>query len=203
MTVSSIDVADVESPAKHLHTDRRIISGTARESQFVSPAWSSDPSYATYTEVSAATSGSHLLTIMGNGSDYSRLLRYDIDLMGARPASDTALVIELHRLATAGDGGTDISSIPYDLADDPYGGVIRELPTSRGEESGQLARHRLNIPINYPNEAARRIEWTVLPGQKPILFGTSTDSGIAFKVLTGLTSCEVSIHVEWATTSYR
>jgi hypothetical protein len=202
VTVSSIGVDDAATPDKYLHTEQRTISSVAREDQYVQLG---QPAYPTYivraSGVSIATSADHILQIMADGTNYTRLLAYKITLTDDRPGADNVAQVALYRLSTAGTGGVAGSGAPYDTAD-TYGGGVMTLPTAKGTEAALLHYRYLNIPTAFPSGNGVLAEWRVPEYGKPIIFGTGTGAGLAWKIIVGVASCTISIEAEIATTSY-
>lgn len=201
MAVSSIAVTDAASPDKYLHTHQRTISSTAREDQYVQQGESAYPTYVVDTgSVSIATSSDHLLQIMADGTNYTRLKRFRIQPTDDIPASASVALVQLFRLSTAGTGGTAKSEAPYDTADN-YTGDMRTLPAAKGTESTRLMNVRLALPSSL-GASLDYFEWVELPGMKPIIFGTATSAGLAWKIQTGIASCQIEITAEFIVTSY-
>ncbi len=202
MSVSTIGVADAAAPDKYLHTEQRTISGTAREDQYVLPGQSQNPTYSVSAiNVSTATANSHILQIMGDGTNYSRLQRLYITPTADIPAAVTVGNFILARLSSAGTGGGSVAVRPYDTADS-YGVAGMTLATSKGTEAGTLYDWRMVLPGTLANGGHDRIVWEALPGMKPIIFGPATSSGIAFKNVTAIASCTVDVVAEFTTTTY-
>jgi hypothetical protein len=202
VTVSSIGVDDAATPDKYLHTEQRTISSVAREDQYVQRG---QPAYPTYvvraSGISIATTADHILQIMADGTNYTRLLAYKITMTDDRPAADNVAQIGLHRLSTAGTGGGAVTPTPYDTAD-TYAGGAMTLPTAKGTE-GTLVHYRyVNITTAFPSGNGVLAEWRVPEYGKPIIFGTGTGAGLAWKIISGVASCTISIEAEIATTSY-
>ena len=199
MTVSTIGVADASSPDKYLHTNQRTISSTAREDQYVLQGEGAYPTYvARAGGVSVATANDHLLQIMGDGSNYSRIK--SISVYPAAATSAGSIRVILLRLSTAGTGGSSVTLAPFDTAD-TYGGGAMALPSSKGTEGVTLLSWSMHIPTSSSAGMTPYI-WTPRPGMKPIIFGTATSNGIALKVITAATGGTVDAMVEFTTTSY-
>jgi hypothetical protein len=199
MAVSTIGVADADTPDKYLHTHQRTISATAREDQYVQQGESAYPTYSAVTaDRSVATTADHVMQIMGDGTNYSRIKR--VSLYGAVATTATNLRLEVWRLSTAGTSGTTITPRPYDTAD-TYGGGAAYLPSSKGTEGVLLLTMRVYMPA-AAGQVQPPVIWEELPGMKPIIFGPATSNGIAFKVGGGVTGGTVDLNVEFITTSY-
>lgn len=203
MAVSSIGVDDAQTPDKYLHTNQRTISATAREDQYVQFGQPAYPTYAVSTGgISIATTADHILQIMADGTNYSRLLWYKITLTDDRPAGDSTAVFQVLRLTTAGTGGVASGTPGYDAAD-TYAGAAMTLPSSKGTESTGLHTHYCVIPTAFPSgHNGVLAEWEQKPLGKPIIFGTGTGAGIAWKIVAGIASCTISIEAEFIVTSY-
>ena len=79
MTVSTIGVVDAGSPDKYIHTEGRTISGTVRQDQYVQQGESAYPTYsAIASNISIATTADHVLQVMADGTNYTRLQRVRI-----------------------------------------------------------------------------------------------------------------------------
>jgi hypothetical protein len=203
VTVSSIGVDDAATPDKYLHTEQRTISSVAREDQYVQLGQSAYPTYNVRAPgISIATTADHILQIMGDGTNYSRLLRFRITLSDDRPAADSVAQISLVRVTTAGTGGGAATVAAYDAAD-TYGGAGMTLPTGKGTESTFLQQHYCQIPTAFPSgHNGVLASWEAHQWAKPIIFGTGTTSGLVWKIISGVASCTVNIEAEFITTSY-
>ena len=201
MAVSSIAVDDATTPDKYLHTNQRTISGTARDDQYVLQGWSAYPTYtAIASSISVATTDAHVLQIMGDGTNYSRVTRIELHPYVATTAA--ILRIGLYRLSTAGTGGGAVTIAGHDSAD-TYAGAAATLPTVKGTEGALL--HHWSLYMNNASTPTQPVDskiWVPTPGAKPLIFGPLTTAGVAFKVVVGLPAGTVYIEVEWATTSY-
>jgi hypothetical protein len=201
MAVSTIGVADADTPDKYIHTNARTISATSREDQFVLLG---EPAYPTYTValsgISVATTDSHVLQVMGDGTNYSRLLR--VRVIPAYATSAAATGVSILRLSTAGTGGTSRTPAPHDTAD-TYAGGAMTLPSSKGTEAATLLVFpTLWFPASASGAQQFAQEWLAPPRGKPIIFGTATSNGIALKVSTGLAGGTIGFEFTFATTSY-
>ena len=198
MAVSTIGVADASSPDKYLHTSQRTISGTAREDQYVLQGMGAYPTYSVAAyEIAADATGDHVLQIMGDGSNYSRLIRLQIMANVATSATRCGLTIK--RLSSAGTGGSSITAQPFDTTD-TYGGGAMTLPTTGGTEGVTL----FNVSMLMPTGAgdANYWEWQAHPLGKPIIFGTSTANGIVIEMNSTITGAKFSVNAEFIVTSY-
>ena len=199
MTVSTIGVADADTPDKYLHTNQRTISSTAREDQYVLQGEGAYPTYSVAaTGVGITTAASHVLQIMGDGSNYSRLRRITVGVW--TPAVGSTTDFHLYRLSTAGTGGTAKTPAPFDTAD-TYGGGAMTLPSSKGTEGALLATFHIFLP-SAGTVGNNDVIWTPPPHGKPIIFGSATSSGIAVKVIAGVAGSYVDIDAEIITTTY-
>jgi len=198
MTVSTIGVADAGTPDKYLHTNQRTISSTAREDQYVLPGMGAYPTYSvTRTSISGATTAAHLIQIMGDGTNYSRLLR--VHLIPLQSTSASGVRVQIVRLSSAGTGGTAITPAPYDTAD-TYAGGAMTLPSSKGTEGAALYTWFGYSPT--ANGVVYPLRWEAQPQAKPIVFGTATTSGIAVKIVTGVAGLLFDVTAEFLVTSY-
>jgi hypothetical protein len=200
MSISAVGVT--EGSDKYLHTNQRSIGGTAREEQATYAAQSPNATYtAVADDVSTATANAHLLQIMADGTNYSRLVGFTIEPTENGPASDSILKVALYRLTTAGSGGSSIGEGAYDDADS-YSGDIQSLPSTKGTEGALLWTGYLPLDAAYAGFGPRKLEWSVKPYAKPIIFGVDTADGLAFKVIDAVASAAVCINAEFVTTSY-
>jgi hypothetical protein len=188
----------------YLDTVSRTISSQTRHAQRHVAGWSSDPTYVVRASgISTATTADHLLQVMADGTNYSRVLRYRITPTDDIPAAATVLLVTLVRLSTAGTGGSAVTPRGYDPADSAYGGGAQTLPSSKGTEGNALIQHRIPLPAAHPFVSTPAMwTWEASPFGKPIIFGTSTSSGLCWKVDTGIASCTVDVIVEFTTTTY-
>lgn len=199
MTQSAIGVST--GTDKYLNSNSRSIGGTAREEQVVLEGQSALPTYNIQVDdASVATANAHILQVMADGSNYSRLVRWSMEFTDDIPAAADILKVGLYRLSTAGTGGTTVNDAPYDTADS-YSGDMRTLPSSKGTE-GQLLQ-TVYLPIlSTADPVARRYVWEPPPYGKPIVFGTGTSDGLAWKVIDNISSAAVTISAEIVTTPY-
>jgi hypothetical protein len=202
MAVSIVGVDEpAGSPDKNLHTNQRTISSVAREDQYVQlgqPAYTTFIAYA--HTISIATANAHVLQVMADGTNYTRLHRYKITLTDDRPAADSIALMILLRLTTAGTGGSAVTPASHDT--DSYSGGVMTLPSSKGTESTHLRYDYLQIPTAFPSHNGVLAEWEQHPHEKPIIFGTGTGAGLAWKISSGIASCTVEIHAEFSVTTY-
>jgi len=202
VTVSNLGYDDPAVIDKRIHTNQRTISGNALEDQYVQEGESAYPTYTVIASgISVATSASHVLQIMADGTNYTRLKALRISLTDDVPASASALLIELYRLSTAGTGGSAVTPAPSDTAD-TYAGGAMTLPSSKGTEGAKLDQWRLWLPSAVAGGQRDKATWVYRPGMKPRIFGVATTAGIAFKVNTGVASATIDIVAEFITTSY-
>jgi hypothetical protein len=190
-----------EGTDKYLHTMQRTISATAKEDQYVLDG---EPAAATYVAIAktivTTTSASHILFLMGDGTNYCRMRRLFVRQVVAAGAA-TLAELSIFRLSTAGSGGGAITARPYDSADAAFGGTIQTLPSSKGTEGVELWHDRLwltNSIAAQPNS----VEWVARPGQKPIIWGSATTDGIALKIVTGIATSTLDVMVEFTNLAY-
>ena len=201
MTVSTIGVADADVVDKYLHTNQRTISSTAREDQYVLPGEGAYPTYsALAVSISIGTANAHVLQIMGDGSNYTRIKRITMTPTSDLPAAVSNARFRLVRLSTAGTGGSSVTPAPFDSAD-TYGGGSMTLPSSKGTTGAILLNWRMTFPTAY-GASQYTYAWEQKPGMKPIICGTATSNGLAIEVMDATTSCAVDATIEFITTSY-
>ena len=163
---------------------------------------------ATYTllasSIATTTSASHILQVMGDGTNYGRLHRLKVQqvtLAGAEALAQLQIV----RLETAGTGGSAVSARPFDLADtDPYGGGGMTLPSSKGTEGDVLLQERMLLidsAIDDVGGPYARWEWYANDFAKPIVFGNGTADGLALKIVTGIATSTVDVTLEFSVTA--
>lgn len=199
MAVSSVGVTT--GTDKYLHTNSRSISSQTREDQYILPGEAAYPTFAAIaSNISLATSASHLLFIQADGTLYSRLKRVVITPTNDIPAAASVAQIQIVRTSTAGSGGSSVTCQPFDTADS-YSGTAQTLPSSKGTEGVVLWECWLPLPAALGDSLAVR-SWEPPQGGKPIVFGTGTGAGICFKVVTGIASATVTIVAEFTTTTY-
>jgi len=200
VAVSTIGVADASVPDKYLHTHSRTISSTAREDQYVQQGESAYPTYiATPSEIALTTDAAHVLQIMGDGSNYSRLK--SIEFQGYNSSAASTVRLLLYRLSSAGTGGSSITPSPFDTSD-TYGGGAMTLPSSKGTEGALLGSFLVPLPVVGGNTVGASVGWHQLPGMKPIIFGTATSNGIAVKIATGVANGALLVRAVFVTTTY-
>lgn len=82
--------------------------------------------------VSTATADSHLMEVMAGSSSHVIVRRILVTQLGAA-SSTTACRLQLHRLTTAGTGGTAVTPNPY-VVGTTIGATAMTLPTTKGTE---------------------------------------------------------------------
>ena len=200
MTVSSIAVDDATTPDKYLHTNQRTISAVARDDQFVLPGEIQYPTYNVIANnISIATTDSHVLQIMGDGTNYSRVRRIEIAPFTATSMGILRLLV--YRLSTAGTGGSAVTIAGHDSSD-TYAGAAATLPTAKGTEGALLHAFVIGVNASTPTMMPQSFVWEEHQQAKPFIFGPATTNGIAFKVVAGLPAGTVYMNVEIVTTSY-
>ena len=201
MTVSVVSVAEPGSPSKYLHTNARTISAVAREDQYVLLG---QPAYPTYTAIasgiSIATTAAHVLMVMADGTNYTRLVRATVTPTDDIPAAANVATIQIVRLSTAGSGGGAVTVGAMDSAD-TYAGTVQTLPSAKGTEGVVLWQGRIPLVAAQP-VVIPPVYFEQHPHAKPLTFGTATSSGIAFKVVTGIASCTLDVVAEFITTTF-
>jgi hypothetical protein len=201
MTESLIGVA--EGTDKYLHTEARTIGGTAREEQIVHEGQPYLPTYTAWgDDLSTAVANDHLLAVMADGSNYTRLVRLSVVPTEDFPASDSTLKLNLVRLSTAPSGGGTATVVEHDANDSAYGGTAETLPSSKGTEGDILRTFYLDMASTATDQGRDRILWTPPRYSKPIVFGTATSDGIALKVIDTVASAAVVVHMEFVVTTY-
>lgn len=191
---------------KNWHSYQRTIASTTMQDPAVFPAEFPLPTYtASAAGVRVNTANSHLLQIMGDGTNYVRLRRLTIRQANIASAAST-LDLRVFRLSTAGTGGSSLSARALDESDTtPYAGSVRTgVTTSKGTEGDQLlgpGTLRLGLTNANPITDVNKVEWVQQPGAKPIVVGNGTASGLAVKNI-GSTGTEVDIEAEFVLTPY-
>jgi len=201
MTTSAVGIST--GTDAYLHSNSRSIGGTAREEQYSLPAWGADPTYQiVMDDVSPDTANDHIMQIMADGTNYSRLVRLEVRPTENLPAADSVLKLALYRLTTAGTGGTAEADGPYDDAD-AYAGDMRNSPSSKGTEGDLLEVFYMHIDSTLSGNKPDTILWEALPGVKPIIFGNGTADGIALKVIDAVASTALLIKATIVETTYK
>ena len=199
MAVSTIGVADAGTPDKYLHTHSRTISATAREDQYVLQGESANPTYSVATSQNADTANVHILQLMGDGTNYTRIKR--ISILPYFASVESEFAVEVRRLSSAGTGGGALTPSPFDSAD-TYAGGAMALPSSKGTEGALLLRASMHITDTSAAVAAGSYTWEQAPGAKPIIIGPATSSGVAIKAVNTISGAICAVNVEFITTTY-
>jgi hypothetical protein len=153
-----------------------------------------------FAAISIATSADHVLQIMAGSSLNVRIRRirlYQLALAGT--ASTTPFII--HRLSTAGTGGTAVGARAVDSGDAAAGMTAMTLPTVKGTEGNFFYRWTMGLYAAHPI-VAPAFEWVQLPNSKPFIIPAGTTNGMAIKVTTGVASATISGWVEADETSF-
>ena len=204
MTDSAVSIST--GTDAYLHSNSRSIGGTAKEEQYALPAWGADPTYQVIMDdVSPDTATDHIMQIMADGTNYTRLVRLEIRPTENYPASEATLKLALYRLTTAGTGGTAEADSPYDDSD-TYAGDMRNTPSSKGTEGQLLDTMYIGLEtaasiVGWSQDSP--YVWTPPANGKPIVFGTAVTEGIALKVIDAVASTALLIKATIATTPYK
>ena len=178
MTVDSIGVTT--GTDKYLHTSSRSISAVTRHDQYVQLGEGDYPSYeAQALGISVATTAAHVLQVMADGTNYTRLKSVSITPTDDIPAAATVLIVSLVRLSTAGTGGSAVTARPFDTAD-TYAGGAMTLPSAKGTEGAEIFRWRVPLPAAHP----------------------FVSGGLIWEARLGVSSCTVDIIAIFSVTSY-
>lgn len=197
-------IAVSEGSGKNYRANERTIASTTTEEIYVQRAEPANPTYvAMASSIATTTSASHLMFIMADGTNYTRIKRIYIEqVVGASAA--TLIQLQVFRLSTAGSGGTTVTARGLDAAD-TYAGTIQTLPTVKGTEGVQLLQKRMQL-LTTAQVAATTVnptawEWLAHEedGRKPIVFGTTSTDGIAIKIVTGITTGTLDLSVTFTT----
>jgi len=201
MTVSTIGVADADTPDKYLHTNQRTISSTAREDQYVLPGMGAYPTYVAAAQItSIATADAHIIQVMGDGSNYSRIVAIRVEPVSATSAGYMSFSVV--RLSSAGTGGSSVTPAPFDTAD-TYAGGAMTLPSSKGTEGATLYRGSLRLQTAATSTSAEdKWLWVPSPLSKPLIFGSATSSGVCVKNLSAQAGGIVNVYIEFITTTF-
>lgn len=205
MSESQINLT--EGSGKSLHTWARTIGGTAKEDQFLMAA---EPTMATYTVIapalSVASAGKHLLQVMGDGTNYIRLRRIEVQQV-ANAGTVAQATFQLKLLTTAGTGGTAVNARPHDEGDtDPYAGDTRYSVGTAGTEGTLLWQHRMNM--SYSGNAAggyadNSWEWNAPSGNvKPYIAGPGTADGFVLVNSTAIGTATVDVLFTFTISAY-
>ena len=194
-------IALSEGSGKNVNTWQRAIGGFNVEDQFFLPGEYPLASYFAQAEgVSTATSAAHAFQLMAGASLNVRVRRIYIRQV-ALPAAST-LSFRIHRLTTAGSGGTVVTPRPLDSGDAAAGATAMTLPTTTGVEGIQLLPGRLGLTGTEPRDERYSWTWVPQPGLKPILIPAGTANGLALKVSAGVAASSVNIVVEFVETAF-
>ena len=182
---------------ENLHTDER----TVGHGQFVHPGESAYPTYsAIASNISIATSAAHVLQIMADGTNYTRLRRVWLTPTDDVPASASVATLQIVRLSTAGTGGSAVTAQRLGAVG-TYAGDVRTLPSAKGTEGGVLFQRRLTIPADLTwriYDPWYASDWML----EAHTFGVDATAGIALKIVTGVASCTIDAVAEFYLTSY-
>ena len=190
-----------EGTGKKLHTFQRTVGANSVEDEAVYPAEFPSASYSLIaSNISTATSASHILQIMAGATNYVRIRRIYVQQTGLAGAVNT-FVLQFFRLTTAGTGGTAVTARPYDSSDAAAGATGMTRPTTKGTEGVQLGLLRVPLFAAYPVTSPPAV-WEQHPGMKPLIIPAGTSNGIALKISTGVASSTIDVVVELVETSF-
>ena len=170
------------------HSNTRVIGANTVHDEVVIPG---EPYLASYTIVSelAATStlavaNDHLLQIMAGSTLKVYIRRIEVIQYSVVTAA-AFFLLRLHRLTTAGTGGTGVTPRPLDTTDAAAGTTAQVRPTSKGTE-GVLVGGAL--PYTMQTLAASNAQMTPIyawdfdrPRSKSLIIPAGTANGIAVK----------------------
>lgn len=190
-----------EGSGKKLHTNQRTIGANNVEDEIVVLG---EPYLASYTigftGVSIATANDHVLQIMAGASLKVRIRRICIWQIGLAGAAGMSTWI-IHRLSTAGTGGTAVGPRQHETTDAASGATAMTLPTAKGTEGVFLQRWAMAMAAAHP-VTVPPYQWGQLPNQKPITIEAGTTNGIAIKSVTAVAGATVAGYVEIDETSF-
>lgn len=201
MSTSTIGLT--EGAGKNLHTDQRTVSATAKETQFV---LEQEPVWPTYTaiarDISIAVANTHVLFVQADGTNYTRILKIQLQQSTLAGSADTA-DIRLFRTTTAGTGGTSVSARSLDGGDtDPYAGICMTVPSSKGTEGNQLDQIRLGVRAAQPMDNSTQYIWTATDRAKPIILAPTITNGLAVKCVSAVASGKIDVIITFSVTPY-
>jgi len=165
------------------------------------PAQPAEDSYtALASNIAVVTANSHILQLMSDNTNYTRVSRIRIQQTGVANAAVT-VKFQIIRLTTAGTGGSAVTPRPHDEAD-TFAGAAMTLPSSKGTEGEVLDEIWLGMVAAAPFTNDNKAIWTPAPWAKPIIIDTATSDGLAIKNITSDSAGDVSVSVDFFTTSY-
>lgn len=198
MSESYVPFLDSASATRKFHTNQRS-NGADTVEEYVGPT--AEPYLATYTisvtaAISAATANAHLLQIMAGASLRVGLRRLRVTQMVNGTTQNNQMSI--HRLTTAGTGGTSYTPAPHDPADSASGATAMTLPSSKGTEStalwtGAVLTHATVTTVGL--NPILDLDWTRERG-KALWIAAGATNGLALKNITGSASTTVLITAE-------
>lgn len=192
-----------------LHTFNRTIGANSVEDEVVVQG---EPYLAEYrattgaTYISCATADSHLVQIMAGATlnVYVRRIRIYQHAVATTAAFGTA---QVHRLSTAGTGGTVFAAQGLDTTDAACGASIMTLPTAKGAEGGSLEQEEAIFmqTMGASNGPVRALlydfDFTRIR-QKSIRIPAGLTNGICVKQRTAIAAATAAIVVEFTEANF-
>ncbi len=167
-----------------------------------------EPYIATYSAVGsqlAAGSNSHLLEIYAGTNLNVRIRRFRISQHGVPAGGDEPMEVRVLRTVTKGSGGTPIVPVAYDGKDAAASATVQSLPVAKGSDGVVLWSEDMwlasSTPLGEAILVSRILDWYQFDEDKPIVIGSNTNAGIAFKTATG-SNATLNITAEFAETSF-
>lgn len=195
MSESNVPFLDSLSATRKFHTNQRS-NGTDTVEEYVQGI--SEPYLTTYTisvttAISTATANSHLLQIMAGASSRVCLRRLYVTQMvnGTTQTNQWSL----HRLSTAGTGGTVYTPAANDPADAASGATAMTLPTVKGAEGVAIGTFAILTHATAATVGLNPIyfrDWA-LERTKGIWIAAGAANGIALKNITA--SASTTVHI--------
>ncbi len=179
-----------------LHTATHVEGADTVHDEVVIPG---EPYLASYVvgfaAISIATSADHVIQIMAGASLLVRIRHIFLCQTGLAGAVGNAAFV-IHRLTTAGTGGTVITPRALDTADGAAGATTQTLPTTKGTEGNFYQRFSLGMFATAPITVLGW-DWTQPLNSKAFVIPAGTANGMCIKISTGVASATVSGYVEF------
>jgi hypothetical protein len=186
-----------------LHTFTRSVSGQTVHDDVGILGLQPYPTYSLAAPgLTTATAASHLLQLMAGSSLNVYLVGIWVS-QRALATTSTVQQFELHRLTTAGTGGTAFTPQAYDSSDAAAGATGMTLPTVKGTENASNLRIlTVGLTQTAPVTAVNGTLWQAHLLIKPIRIAAGTANGVALKNLTAIAAATVDVTFEFFELSY-
>jgi hypothetical protein len=200
MSQSYVPFLDSASATRKFHTNQRS-NGSDTVEQYVQ--LTGEPYLAAYRAVPSAAlalsaANSHILQVMAGSSLRVGIRRIRVEQFDNATSTGLDQWV-IHRLTTAGTGGTSITPAPLDPADSACGATVMTLPSAKGTE-GTLVDYQLQLIHATATTTGLNpvaiFDFTQDSRTKCLWIAAGTSNGICLKNLTSDAAATVRFRID-------